>query len=85
MSIADTTLTERLNLIEVRYREAIRKVFNEHGLMGSYALTEMDIEFYSPSDQIRFKELGGDVYFTPLIEEEFRKITFVDRLKGSKL
>ncbi len=85
MSIADTTLAERLNLIEVRYREAIRKVFREHGLVGNYALTEMDIEFYNKSDQARFKELGGDVYFTPLIEEEFRKVTFIDRLKGSKL
>jgi hypothetical protein len=81
----ETTLPERLHLIEERYREAIRNVFREHGLMGAYALMETDTLFYNYSDTVRYNELGGDTYFTPLIEEEVRKLTFVQRLKGSKL
>jgi hypothetical protein len=79
------SIPEWINTIQARYDVAASNVFKQHGIMGKFNLTEMLTEFTDSKDAKRFEELGGDEYFVSLIEEEFKKVQFVDRLKGSKV
>lgn len=79
------SIPDWINIIQARYDVAASNVFKQHGILGEFNLTEMLTQFNDPSDTKRFEELGGDEYFVSLIEAEFKKVQFVDRLKGSKV
>lgn len=82
---SEEKITKWVNAIEERYDEATSNVFKQHGIMGRYILSEVTTWFENESDRLLFEKLGGDEYFVTLVEEEYKKVTFVHRLKGSKV
>ncbi len=72
----------RVNKLERWYDEAAGNVFKEHGIHGKFDISQVKTIFERREDCTRFKELGGDEYFVPLVEAELKKVVFIYKLKG---